>query len=231
MDSKSKTKKGKKPRQSRPGKNISFEAAILMFTFIGAISDKAVVERGLKLALRGPDLLRALLWSLMASQGIDLRPLMSGEGAAPATRAEVKELVEPLLKRGAEMATIAQIADIFLFSNERSPENIVYAFYTGIRYAVARERMPTKEESGQIWEIALLIARTSKSGEPHWKELEERDPQALEDWIDERKEDARKKYQTFLGQKRKAEATAQKAFGTLMADLFGRDESEGPKTS
>lgn len=37
----------------------------------------------------------------------------------------MRELDEPLLKKGAKMTTIAQIADIFLFGKERTPENIV----------------------------------------------------------------------------------------------------------
>jgi hypothetical protein len=93
-----------------------------------------------------------------------------------------------LLKKGAEFATFAQIADMYAFRGERTPESIVYAFYIGIRYAVARDRPPTNEQSKQIWETALRIARASKIGEPHWKELEERGPKHLEDWINVRKE-------------------------------------------
>lgn len=141
---------------------------------------------------------------------------------------EVREFAEPFLTKGSEMAIIAQIADIFLFDKERTPENIVYTFYTGIRYAFARERTPTKEESGRIWEIALMLARTSKLGEPRWKELEEQGPHRLEEWISERKEDARKRYKTFLGQKRQVEATAQKAFETIMSDIFGAGEEKTP---
>jgi hypothetical protein len=141
------------------------------------------------------------------------------------TSAEVREFIEPFLKKGAEFATVAQIADLYLFRKERTPENVVYAFYTGIRFVVARERTPTKEESAKIWEIVLAIARAPRIGEPFWKELEEQGPHRLEDWIEERKEDARKKYKTFLGQKKRAERTSEKAFKSMMTDLFGSEET------
>ena len=226
MDNKSKKKKGKKPSRPRPGKNISFEAAISLFAFLGATSDQAALLRGLGLALRGPALLRNFIFNLAASQGFDLRPMMGEEDSA--TRAEVKELAEPFLMKGAEWVTIAQIFDLYLFRKELTPESLVYAFYTGIRFYVAGERTPTKEESAAIWDAALMIARSSKIGEPFWKELEEQGPHRLEDWIEERKEDARKKYKTFLGQKRRAEETAQKAFESLMSDIFGDEDEETP---
>ena len=227
MNKKPKKVKGKKPRQPRPGKAISFEATILMLAYLSAISDKRVIEPALRLALRGPDLLRNFLLNIAASNGIDFRPLMD-ENAAPTTLAEVREFAKPFLKTGSEMAIIAQMADIFLFGKERTPENIVYTFYTGIRYAFVGERTPTKAQSGRIWEIALMIARTSKLGDPRWKELEEKGPHHLEEWINQRKEDARKRYKTFLGQKRQAEATAQKAFDSIMSQIFGGDEDEAP---
>ncbi|HEX3557630.1 MAG TPA: hypothetical protein VHU19_00390 [Pyrinomonadaceae bacterium] len=199
-----------------------------MFALLNAALDQTTILRGVALALRGPAMIRNSIFNLAVSQGFDLRQLLGPEDSA--TRAEVKELAEPLLKKGAEFATFAQMADTYVFSGVRTPESIVYTFYIGIRYAVARERMPTKEESGQIWETALRIARASKIGEPHWQELEARGPQYLEDWINERKEDARKKYQTFLSQKRRAEATAQEGFEALMAEIFGEDEAEGPKS-
>jgi hypothetical protein len=222
MSKKDEKGKGKKARESRPGKTVSFESVIFLFAFLGATSDQTTIMRGLGLALRGPALLRDFIFNLAASQGIDLRPLLGEEDSA--TRAEVRELAEPFLKKGAAWATIAQIADLYLFHKERTPENIVYAFYTGIRFFVAGERTPTKEESARIWEAALMVARTSKIGEPFWKELEEQSPRHLEDWIEERKEDARKRYKTFLGQKRRAEQTAERAFKSLMSDIFGNED-------
>ncbi len=223
MSKKPTGRKGKKQPAPRPGKNISFESAIFLFAILSAGLDQTAMPRGFGLLLRGPALIRNGVFNLAASQGLDLRPLLGPEDSV--TSAEVREFVEPFLKKGAEFATIAQIADFYLFRKERTPENVVYAFYTGIRYAVARERVPTKEESAKIWEIALVIARASKIGEPFWKELEEQDPHRLKDWIEERKEDARKRYKTFLDQKKRAEQTSEKAFKSLMTDLFGSQEN------
>jgi len=223
MSKKPTSRKDKKQGASRTGKNISFESAVFLFAILSAGLDQTAVPRGLGLALRGPALIRNAIFNLAASQGVDLRPLLGPEDSA--TRAEVKEFAEPYLKKGAEFTTIAQMADLYLFRKERTPENIVYAFYTFMRFIVARERTPTKEDAAKIWETALLIARTSKIGEPFWKELEEQGPQRLQDWIEERKEDARKKYKTFLDQKRRAEQTSEKAFNALMSDMFGGEET------
>lgn len=224
MSKKKRNEKGDKARPPRRGKRISFESAIFIFGLLSAGSDRATIERAFKLALRGPDLLSDFLRAWAVSQGEDVDRLMSGEPTTPATRAEVKELVEPFLKKGAEMVAFAQIADIYLFDKERTPENIVYAFYTGTRFVIAREREPTNEEAKRIWEITLWIAKNSKIGKTHWEELERQGPAYLKGWIDRRKEDARKKYVTFLSQKKRAEATAEEAFDSLITDMFGDQE-------
>lgn len=226
MVKKRKKRKASKSLKPRHGKNVSFESAIFLFGLLNTSSDTAVIERAFKLALRDPGPVRDGLKAWLESQGVDVDALMSGESTTPTSKPEVMELAEPALKKGAEMATLAQIVDIYLFGKARTPENIVYAFYIGIRFAVARERKPTKVESKWIWEIALWIAKTSKIGALHWKELESRGPFDLKDWIADRKADARKKYETFLRQKKRAEATAEKAFQSLMSDLFGYGEDE-----
>lgn len=226
LSEKRKKEKGDKPRPPRRGKRISFESAIFLFGLLNAGSDKAMIERAFKLALRGPDLLRDALKAWALSQGEDVDRLMSGEPTAPATRTEVKELVGPYLKKGAEMAAFAQIADIYLFDKGRTPENIVYAFYIGTRFVISKEREPTNEEAKRIWEITLWIAQSSKIGKPHWEELERQGPVYLKDWVNKRKEDARKKYVTFLSQKKRAEATAENALDFLVTDIFGDEEDQ-----
>lgn len=216
MNDKWKNEMDAKPRGQQRGKRISFESAILLFGLLNAASDKAVIERAFKLALRSHHPLSDMLRVWAASQGEDVDRLMSGEPMTPATHAEVKEFVEPFLKNGAEAVTWAQIADAYLFDKERTPENIVYAFYNGTRFALVREREPTKDESKRIWEITLWIAQTSKIGAPYWEELKRQGPFDLKDWIDERKEDARKKYETFLRKKRSAEETAKHALMSLL---------------
>lgn len=209
--------------EPRPSKNISFESAVFLFSILSAGLDQTALPRGLGLALRGPALIRDALFNLAASHGVDLRPMLGPEDSV--TSSEVREFAEPFLKNGAEFTTAAQIADLYLFRKERTPENIVYAFYTFFRFMVARDRTPTKEESAKIWEAALAVARSSKIGGPFWKELEAQGPHRLEDWIEERKEDARKKYKTFLEQKRRAELTSEKAFKSVMTDLFGGEDA------
>lgn len=223
---KGKTKKLSKPRRGKP---LSFEAAIFTFALLKWAANPAAVEYGVKLALRDTDL-RDSLRSWLPSQAENIRNLMDEEPTAQPSKEEVKAVVEPFLRMGAETAIYAQIADLYLFRKERTPENLVYAFYNGARLFIAGEREPNDEEKKRIWEIALRLARTSKLGAPLWKELEDKGPVYLKDWIDERKEVARKRYETFLSQMKRATATADEAFKFLMSDIFG-DAPEPPQTA
>lgn len=204
---------------------ISFEAAILLFGILNASSDKGLLERAVKLALRGPEVLRTRLRAWLESHGVRLDSPMGG-ASRPVSSAEVRELAELPLKRAAEMVAMAQICDIYLFGKNRTPENIVYAFYIGTRFAVVKERQPTKEESKRIWDITLEIARSSKIGAPHWHELECKGQVYLKEWLDVCKENARKRYQTFLNQKNRAQGSADDALKFIMTDLFDERENE-----
>lgn len=199
---------------------ISVEAATVCFALISSGYDTQTIDRAIKLALRGPDPIKAWLRGWLESQGQNVDLLLSGEPTACGSEAEVRELVEPALKRGAEIASIAQIVDIYLFRKDPNPDNIVYAFYIGARLFIARERKPTKDESKRIWKIALEIAKISKIGAPHWKELEDKSPTALNDWLAGIKENARKRFRTFLSQKKAAETSAESAIRSLMSLLF-----------
>lgn len=217
--------KGDKPSRKRLSKTVSVESAIFLFGLLNAGTDVAIIERAFKLGLRGPDLIKTGLRYLLESREVDVDAIMSGEPDEPTSQAEVKEIVEPALKRGAEMAAFAQMADIYVFSKERTPKNLVYAFYNATRFALIRERKPTKGESKLIWQITLWIAQNSKVGAPLWRKLEGRGEVYLKDWIQKRKYDARKKYETFLNQKRRAEASAEESFTALMSDIFGDEEA------
>jgi hypothetical protein len=123
------------------------------------------------------------------------------------------------------MAAFTQMADIYMFGKEPTPKNLLYAFYIGTRFALVRERTPTKRESKLIWEIALWITQNSKIGAPHWRKLESRGEVYLKDWIQKRKDNARKKYETFLNQKRRAVVSAEESLTSLMSDIFGDEET------
>ena len=216
--------KSKKPGKPRRGKPLSFEAAIFTFAMLKWTANTPAIENGVKLALRDTDL-RDSLQSWLPSQADNIGNLMDGEPTTQPPKEEVKAFVEPFLRMGAETAVYAQVADLYLFSKERTPENLVYAFYNGARFFIAREREPTDEETKRIWEIALRLARTSKLGAPRWKELEDKGPVYLKDWIDARKEVARKRYETFLNRVKRASDTADEALKVLLSDMFGDEET------
>jgi len=174
----------------------------------------------LKLALRGPEFIRDGVKTLLENQGVNVSALMQGQPNTPTSQSEVREFVEPFLKKGAEMSTFAQIADIYLFGKDPTPENVVYSFYIVTRYALVRERKPTKAESKRIWEIALWIAQNSKIGAPHWKELEDRGQVHLNDWLSTMKENARKRFETFLKHKERAELASNETVNTLLEAVF-----------
>ena len=207
--------------QRKRSKAISVEAATLCFSLITSGQDARVIEQAMKLALRTPDPIGGWLKAWLESQGQNVHLLLSGAPPTETSQAEVRELIEPALRRGAEIVTLAQIADIYLFDRDLTPDNIVYAFYIGTRFAITRERRPTKKESQLIWDITLRIARASKIGAPRWTELESQSPTALKDWLYILKENARKRYETFLAQKKRAEESANNALSLILSDLFG----------
>jgi len=124
------------------------------------------------------------------------------------------------------MSTLAQIADIYLFGKDPIPENVVYSFYIVTRYVLVRERKPTREESKRIWEIALWLAQNSKIGAPHWKELEDRGEVHLNDWLNIMKENARKRFETFLKHKERAELASNESLNSLLEAVFDMPEPQ-----
>jgi hypothetical protein len=206
--------------KNRRSGSISVDSTILFFGLLHACSDPTAIERGLKLVLRGPEFLRDGLKALLETQGVNVIALMQNEPNVPVSQLEVKEFLEPFLKKGAEMSTLAQIADRYLFEKDPTAENVVYAFYIGARYMLVRERKPTKVESKRIWEIALWIAQNSRIGAPRWKELEDKGQLHLDDWLGTMKENARKRFETFLTHKERANLASNKSLNSLLEAVF-----------
>jgi hypothetical protein len=215
-----------KERRKRHKPAVSVDSTILLFSLLTAGLDQSAIDHALKLALRGPAFIRDGVKTLLESQGVNVSAPMLGQMNTPTSELEVKEFVEPFLKKGAEMSTLAQIADIYLFEKERTPENVVYAFYIVTRYILVRERKPTKAESKRIWEIALWIAQNSKIGAPHWKELEVRGQLHLNDWLSTMKENARKRFETFLKHKKRAELASRDSLNSLLEAVFDTPEHQ-----
>lgn len=211
--------------RTRHRNSVSIDSTILLFGLLNACLDPSAIDHGLKLALRGPEFIRDGIKTLFATQSINVTAIMQNESNIPASQLEVKQFVEPFLKKGAEMSTLAQITDVYLFEKDSTPENVVYAFYIATRYILVRERKPTKAESKRIWEIALWIAQNSKVGAPHWKELEAQGQVHLNDWLATMKENARKRFETFLKHKKRAELASKESLNSLLEAVFDIPES------
>ena len=108
--------------------SISVDSTILFFGLLHASLDPMAIDRGLKLILRGPEFLRDGLKALLETQGVNVSALMQNEPNVPVSQLEVKEFVEPFLKKGAEMSTLAQIADRYLFGKDPTAENVERRF-------------------------------------------------------------------------------------------------------
>jgi hypothetical protein len=212
--------------KNRHRSSISIDSTILLFGLLNVCLDQSAIEHGLKLALRGPDFIRDGIKALFATQGISVAALVQNEWDIPASQLEVRQFVEVFLKKGAEMSTLAQITDVYLFEKDSTPENVVYAFYIATRYVLVRERKPTKPESKRIWEIALWIAQNSKIGAPHWKKLEARGQVHLDDWLVTMKENARKRFETFLKHKKRAELASKESLDSLLEAVFDMSEPQ-----
>src|SRR5438552_1399189 len=115
-------------------RSVSIDSTILLFGLLNVCLDPSAIDHGLKLALRGPEFIRDGIKALLEGQGISITAMMQNGPNIPASQSEVKQFVEQFLKKGAEMSTLAQITDIYLFQKDSTPENVVYAFYIATRY-------------------------------------------------------------------------------------------------
>ena len=217
---------GNHSSRTRHKNSVSIDSTILLFGLLNVCLDPSAIDHGLKLALRGPEFIRDGIKALLEGQGINITAMMQNGPNTPASQSEVKQFVEQFLKKGAEMSTLAQITDIYLFQKDSTPENVVYAFYSATRYILVRERKPTKAESKRIWEIALWIAQNSKIGAPHWKKLEDQGQVHLNDWLNIMKENARKRFETFLKHKVRAELASNESLNSLLEAVFDTPEPQ-----
>jgi len=85
--------------KNRHRESISVDSTILFFGLLHACSDPTAIDRGLKLVLRGPEFLSEGLKALLETQGVNVSALMQDEPNAPVSQLEVREFVEPFLKR------------------------------------------------------------------------------------------------------------------------------------
>jgi hypothetical protein len=216
----------KKLGSQKRKRSVSIDSTILLFGLLNVCLDPLAIDHGLKLLLRGPEFMRDGIKALLETQGIDVTAIIQNGPNTPASQSDIKQFVEVFLKKGAEMSTLAQITDVYLFEKDSTPENVVYAFYIATRYIIVRERKPTKAESKRIWEIALWIAQNSKIGAPHWKKLEDRGQVHLNDWLVTMKENARKRFETFLKHKKRAELASKESLNSLLEAVFDMSEPQ-----
>jgi hypothetical protein len=219
-------RKSKKRRQPKRSRYTSAEAAALAIAMLVVSSDRALLERLIKLVLRAPnELIKNLAGFFIEQQGGSVAALLSGEPTTPASKAELLEIAKPVLKTATAFMSAAQLFDLYLIGNSQIPEDLVFAFYIIARMLVAKERKPSKVESMLIWDIALSLTRSSKIGSSYWQELERKGKVYLDSWLQEVKEKARKKFQTFVNQKKQIEKTADRSFNWLLAFLFNVEEN------
>lgn len=198
----------------------------MTFAIFSLANDQEEGDRAAKLALRGPDPIRQATRAILEMQGRDVDQMLVGEPDTPVTRAEVKEFATATFRKGAGMTGLTQLLSIYILDESSTPEEIIYVGYIFLRFVVVGEREPSSEESKWIWDAALKFARYSNIAGRRWKELEEQGQIHLDDWLDETKEKARKKFQTFLSRKKRIEATVEETFKNLMSLLFTEDGEE-----
>ncbi|HEY0377225.1 MAG TPA: hypothetical protein VGC87_09730 [Pyrinomonadaceae bacterium] len=219
-------RKSKRRRQPKRSRYTTAEAAALAVAILVAGTDKSSIERLIKLALRAPDeLIRNLTAFLLAQHGENIEAWLSNEPTTPASKEELVEITKPVLKIATNYISMAQLLDIYLIGKAQSPDDVLFAFYIGARMLISQERTPSKEESRRIWELTVDITRRSKIGGRHLQELEQRGQVYLDSWLEEVKEKARKKFLTFVRQKKQTEENANKSFNWLLSFLFDADEN------
>jgi hypothetical protein len=194
-------------KRPKTGDAISVEAAALLCAFVALKSNPNATAYGFNLALRG---------------SVDMREFLGFSGSRdtfpPASKEQVKEFLTPFLKSAVEVASWGRMLDSYIW--DPTPDDVVFASYAITRWCVAREREPSASEKKLIWEWTVRLAKGSYVAGKYWSELEKENIQKLDAWVAYLKEAARKRYETFLRQKRSIDATAAEAFDTLIS-IFG----------
>lgn len=200
--------------RARPmtGSAISLEAASLLCSVAFITSSPPALRHAVYLALRGSKDIKKLAGPFAQPFGFDLQ---SPEFQTPATKEEVKAFLGPVLVSAATLMSLGHMIDAYLW--DLTAEGVAYLFYAGARYLKVGDRTPNHAERHEIWTQTWTLTKASHIGSKHWAELERKGGNALENWKTEVQESARKKYKTFLRQKKKVDATSAKALETLMS--------------
>ena len=213
----------KRPNSTRPRSKrdqyLSIESASLALAILLLANDKVRLTQLTDLAQRRPDILREVVKPLMGSFSAFEVPVFD-ENVILATKEELIEIVRPVLEDGTRLASFARIFDLYMLRNPVSPDGIVYVLYIIVRFCIARDSKPTAEQNKLIWSTVLSLTERSKIGGSHWRELEEAGEVYLNDWIRNVKENARKRFKTFISQKTRMEANADHAFRELFSLFF-----------
>ena len=224
MASRSKKPQRKKPRRSKGRQYISISTASLAFALFLLRTDNERIARLNNLAIRNPDLIKALMIVFPGHDGGNAVPQMHGGLLTPAFKEEFIEIVRPVLEEGAKLASFARIFDLYLLSAQPTPESIVETFYIITRYCIAKDQKPMKEQVKEIWRITLSLSQMAPICARHWKELESQGPVHLKGWLDGVREGTRKKFKTFLNQMKRMGDTADQTFKNLFLFLFDGDD-------
>jgi hypothetical protein len=203
----------------RPTKRgtIPVEGAALALGLFSLATDQQEADRAAKLALRGPEPLKQAVLALLEKDGRDTAQLMTGEPDTPPTLAEIKEFLEPNLRKGATLAGLTQLMSTYLLDESSTPEEVIILIYIIARLVVSQTREPSGDEGRRIWSETLKYARHARLVAPRWEEYEKEGHRRLEDWLDVVKEKASGKFKTFIRRTKQIEANADRAFKNLMS--------------
>jgi hypothetical protein len=200
--------------RTRPttGSAISVEAASMLCTVALVTSNPPLLTHAFYLALRGPEDVKKIVEPFAQAFGFDIQ---SPELQTPVTKEEVKAFLAPVLASAATLASLGHMFDEYLW--DLTPDGVAYLFYSGIRFFKFGNRTPNHSERREIWRRTWTLIKASHIGRKHWADLETKGGNALKDWQMGVQESARKKYKTFLRQKKKVDASSASALETLMS--------------
>lgn len=184
----------------------------MLCAFALVTSNPPLLTHAVYLALRGPEDVKKIVEPFAQAFGFNIQ---SPELQTPVTKEEVKAFLAPVLTSAATLASLGHILDEYLW--DLTPEGVAHLFYAGARYFKVGDRTPNHAERHEIWNQTWKLTKASHIGRKHWAYLETKGGNALKDWKMEVQESARKKYKTFLRQKKKVDASSVRALETLMS--------------
>jgi hypothetical protein len=219
-----KRKEHPKRRRSKGSNYIPIDTAALAVFLASVVSNRPLLEQGIKLVLGGSD---NVLRQILEKNGIDTSSLPSEDHSDVSLRQRFREFSSPLLKTAAEFISIAPVLDGYLKSH--SADDAMIFFYMITRLVLTKDDIPSKMESKRIWQITLDLARSSKIVAREWNKKEAKGDVYLKQWIRRVKDTAHRRFRTFLKQKARAENNATSIYKSLLFLLHG-DVHEEPNT-